>query len=260
MKMREVVPREHGAWAMWIVPMITAALVSQFRLSLLLLFVSFGLLYLVHHPVVRLIKTGKFSNRDEKKFVLLAGIPALIIALSLVLFFELYWLICFGMIELALFVLSVKAFVAREQRTYLNEFTVAAALTFTGPAAYYAITGTVDINAVQLYILNFLFFGSSIFYVRTRIEFLKAKGVSTRDTRLSGFVTVIYHIVLVVVVLLLSICGSTSILMLLAFAPMIAQATFGLLFKKGKLDFSRLGIALVLQSLFFLAAVRVFWK
>ena len=260
MTIKQYIPREHGAWAMWIVPMLSAALTTHFSLSFLLLFLCFALLYVVHHPIVMLVKRRANSQSDGKKFVLAVGVPAIVLGNALILIYDLPWLVLFGMLELALFVFSVKAFVDKEQRTFANELTIVAALTLSAPASYYTITHAVDRRAVMLYILNFLFFGSSVFYVKMRIEFLRTKGFWRSEAEKARSMTVAYHVVLVAVILLMSAMKSVNILVLLGFLPMLVQVTVGIFSKNTRMNFTRLGIALIVQSVVFLTAVGFFWK
>ena len=202
------------------------------------------------------------------EIVLAVGVPAIVLGIALILIYNLPWLVLFGMLELALFVFSVKVFVDKEQRTFANELTIVAALTLSAPASYYTITHAVDGKAVMLYILNFLFFGSSAFYVKMRIEFLRAKGFWRGDAEKARSMTTAYHVVLVAVILLMSAMKSVNILVLLGFLPMLVQVAAGIFSKNTRvndagrvlLDFTRLGIALIVQSIVFLTAVGLFRK
>ena len=260
MNLEQYIPREHGAWAMWIVPMLSAVLVTHFSLSFLLLFLCFALLYVAHHPIVMLAKRGGNVRTGEKKFVVVVAVPALVIGTALIVIYNLPWLALFGMLELALFIFSVKAFVGKEQRTFTNELTIVAALTLSAPASYYTITHVVDGKAVMLYILNFLFFGSSVFYVKMIIEFLRTKGFWRGEAEKARSMTIAYHAALVAVILLMSIMKSVNNLVLLGFLPMLVQVAVGVFSKNTRVNFTQLGIALIVQSVVFLTAVGFFWK
>ena len=260
MNIKQYIPREHGAWAMWIVPMLSAALATHFSLSFLLLFLCFALLYVVHHPIVMLAKRRANSQNDGKKFVLAVGVPAIVLGIALILIYNLPLLVLFGVLELALFVFSVKAFVDKEQRTFANELTIVAALTLSAPASYYAVMRAFDMHAIILYFLNFLFFGSSVFYVKMRIEFLRTKGFWMGEAEKARLMTIAYHVVFITVILLMSIMKSVNILVLVGFLPMLVQVAVGIFSKNTRVNFTRLGVALIVQSVVFLAAVGFFWK
>lgn len=258
MKFGDVVPREHGTWAMWIVPMLSAGLVTHFSTSFVLLFIAFGLFYLTHRPIVALMKNR--HQADVKKYLLIISAPAIVLAIVLMMAFGLPWLILFWGIEAPLFAFSVSTFVERDQRYFTNELTILSALTLTAPAAYYAITGKLDAKAAQLFVLNFLFFGSGVFYLKARIALLQSKGKLTVEVRKSRVIMFVYHVALVAVIVLLHTFGSISILMLLVFIPMIVQVAVGMSSKKVKVDFTQIGVALIVQSVIFLAGVKLFWS
>ncbi len=260
MKVKEVIPREHGAWAMWIVPMLSAVLVTHFSLSFLVLFICFALLYIVHHPVVTLAKRGWKWRDGEKGLVAAFSGPAVLLGAGLVVFYRLPWLLLFGGLEFVLFLFSVKTYLNREQRSFFNELAIVAALTLSAPAAYYAISGTLDAKALILYLLNFLFFGSSVFYVKMRIEFLRTKGVWSGSAASARNMAIVYHAVLLAVVLSVILHGHPEVLLFAGFVPMLAQVAIGLFSRRTKVNFTRLGVALILQSAVFLSAVGLFLR
>jgi hypothetical protein len=258
MKFGDVIPREHGTWAMWIVPMLSAAIVTHFSMSFTFLFITFLMFFLAHRPLVSFMKNR--HGTEVKETLLFVVTPATILAVLLTVAYNLPWLILFWGIELSLFAFSVKTFVQRDQRSLVNELTILSALTLTAPAAFYTITGNIDTEAVRLFLLNFLFFGSSVFYVKTRIELLRSKGRLTDEVRRSRIVAILYHVILVVSIVLMYVFGSIDVLMLLVFIPMIVQAGLGISSKETKVNFIRIGVALVVQSAIFLIGVRLFWN
>ena len=260
MTIREFIPREHGAWAMWIVPMLSAAIVTRFSAIFFLLFVCFALLYTVHHPIVMMLKRKRIADTGDMKQVIAVALPAVLIGIALVWFGDLVWLLLFGAAEIAIFTFSVKSFLDRERRSVFNELTVVAALTLSAPAGYYAITGKLDLVAAVLYALNFLFFGSSIFYVKARIEFLRFKGEWKSEAKKARAMMIAYHLFLVLAVASAAYFGIMSIWILLGFVPMLVQVAVGMLSGKTKMNFTRLGFALVAQSVIFLCVVGVFLR
>lgn len=260
MKIKEMIPREHGAWAMWIVPMLSAVLVTHFSLSFLVLFTCFAMLYVVHHPIVTLAKTGWKWQEGEKGLLTAIAGPAVLLGVGLVVSYELPWLLLFGGVEFLLFLFSVKTYLNREQRTFLNELSIVAALTLSAPAAYYAVTGILDAKALMLYLLNFLFFGSSVFYVKMRIEFLRTKGAWVGSAAGARTMAVEYHAALLAAVTAMITYEHPDILLFAGFLPMLFQVVMGLSSRRAKVNFTRLGVVLVLQSAVFLCAVGLFLR
>ncbi|HUI31450.1 MAG TPA: YwiC-like family protein [Candidatus Acidoferrales bacterium] len=258
MKLNDLLPREHGTWAMWIVPMLSAALVTHLSASFVLLFTCFALFYIAHRPIAALTKDMR--RPELKKFLLIIVPLAIFLAILLVEVYRLPWLILFWGIELSLFAFSVRTFLHKAQRSFINELTVLAALTLSAPAAYYTVTGRVDVMAVWLFILNFLFFGSSVFYVKARIEFLRSNGKWLNGARKSLTMVIAYHIILIAVIVLLGIFSSIDILILLGFTPMMVQVASGILSKDTRVNFRLVGVLLIAQSFAFLVGIKLFLK
>ncbi|MGC8653872.1 MAG: YwiC-like family protein [Candidatus Kryptoniota bacterium] len=260
MKFKRIIPHEHGAWAMWIVPMLSALLVTKFTSEFLFLFFSFAFLYIAHHSVVTLINAKKPELKKEARTAtIFFGVPGITLGVITIIVGRLWLLLIFGLFESILFIISVRSFTEKEQRTFFNELLVVAALTISAPAAYYSTTGTVDIRAVSLYIFNFLFFGSSVFYVKMRIEFLKSKGIWDENAKRARNLTIIYHSLMLITIFLVILNESVAVTVLLGFVPMIIQVIAGLFSRTPRVNFTKLGIGLVLQSAIFLSAIALFW-
>ncbi len=271
MKMSSFFPREHGTWAMWVVPMLSALLATHFSMSFLILFLCFALLFISHGPIVALAKKQMSSQDDEVIAATVMLAAALLFGIALIMVYRLPWLLVFGGVELGLFAFSVRTFVEKEQRTFFNELTIVAALTLLAPASYYVITGLLDEKALILYAINFFFFGSSIFYVKMRIEFLRMKGRWEGDARKARLVTIVYHLLLVAFIVVASLSSTVSVLVFAGFVPMLVQVLSAAFShgrqldgrnggKQSKVNFTRLGVILVVQSVVFLLFVGIFWR
>lgn len=258
MTLRDFIPREHGAWAMWIVPMLSAALVTRFSISFLMLSISFALLYVVHHPIVMMVRKKMVVEGKDVGWAILIALPAVVLGLCLVIIWGRVWLLLFGAAEFGIFLSSIKAFVDRDQRSFRNEMTVVTALTLSAPIAYYTITGTLGTRGVLLYFLNFLFFGSSVFYVKSRIEYLREKGHWKGQARKALMMMIVYHLLLIAVIFAATATSLMSPWIALAFGPMLVQVVAGSLSKETAMNFKRLGMALVGQSAAFLAVLALF--
>ncbi len=260
MTLKEFIPREHGAWAMWIVPMLSGAIATRFSGWFFDFFLAFALLYIVHHPIVRIVKRKKTPDWSEFRQVAGLALPAFLMGVAPVVLAGRVWLIVFGVAELVLFTLSVKNFLDREQRSFINELAIVAALTLTAPAAYYVVSGELNSRAAELFLVNFLFFGSSVFYVKMRIEFLKSKGKWEGEAKKALAMSLVYHLFLVAILIWAAALNLLNPWLLLGFIPMLVQVIGGTLSAKTKMSFSRLGVALVFESVVFLGVLGVFFR
>lgn len=245
---------------MWIVPMLSAALVTHFSVGFLILVLCFALLYVVHHPIVLTVRKSSSVDEHDMWRVVLVALPAVFLGLVLVVVFGRVWLLLFAVAEVGIFLSSVRAFVEKDQRSFRNELAVVAALTLSGPAAYYTITGSLGTEGVKLYILNLLFFGSSVFYVKTRIEFLRTKRARTGEAREALRMMLVYHLFLLTAIVAAVIAHLTSPWIILAFVPMLVQVAAGSISRETRMNFKRLGVGLVVQSAVFLSVLALFFR
>ncbi len=259
MRLGELIPKEHGTWAMWIVPMLSAVVVTRFSPAFLIFFVCFALLYILHRPTVSMTRRKTFEG-EEARWVIGGVLVALILGSILISVFNLTWLLVFGVVEAAVFAFSIKTFLDREQRSVFNELTVIASLTLSAPAAYYTITGRIGTEALLLYVFNFLFFGSSVFYVKTKIEFLKTDGIWRNRAKSSLIILILYHSILIMIIVVLALLGVFKLYVFLGFVPMLVQVIAGILSGKTRVNFKRLGVGLVIQSAIFLAVLGLFLR
>lgn len=208
-----VVPREHGAWGMLLVPLATGAAVGWVtggRVAPVLLLTPVVLaLFWLRTPVESWLGTGalRVQTRQERRLVLQVIVPLAMIAavaLSALLWQgknrELIWL---GMIAGVAFVAQM--FLKRMGRTkrLAAEVVGALALTSTAPAAYCVATGRLDVRAWALWLLNWLFAADQIHFVWLRIRGVRTAGLGekfrlgwsflTGQIALVGMLTVAYH-------------------------------------------------------------------
>jgi hypothetical protein len=187
-----VVPREHGAWGMLLVPLVTGAAVGLLSggqvAPVLLLTTAVLAMFWLRTPVESWLGTGgvRVQTTEERQLVCsvmlpLAGVAA--VALS-ALFWqgknrELIWLAMIGGAAFA-----AQIFLKRMGRAtrMAAEVVGALALTSTAPAAYCVATGRLDARAWVLWLVNWLFAADQIHFVWVRIRGARAVGLSEKLT------------------------------------------------------------------------------
>jgi hypothetical protein len=185
-----VIPREHGAWGMLLVPLLTGATVAVLAggrvAPVLLLTTAVLALFWLRTPVESWLGAGalRVQTRQERQLVRGVILPlATIITVTLGALFwqgknrELIWL---GMIAGVAF--AVQMFLKRMGRTVrmTAEVVGALALTSTAPAAYCVATGRLDARAWALWLANWLFAADQIHFVWLRIRGARAAGLSEK--------------------------------------------------------------------------------
>jgi len=224
-----VVPREHGAWGMLLVPLATGAAVgwgTGGRVAPVLLLTTAVLaLFWLRTPVESWLGTGalRVQTRQERRLVLRVIVPLAMIAtvaLSALLWQgknrELIWL---GMIAGAAFVAQMLLKRMGRTKRLAAEVVGALALTSTAAAAYCVATGRLDARAWALWLLNWLFAADQIHFVWLRIRGVRTARLGekfrlgwsflTGQTVLVGMLTVACHF------------GSLPALTWIAFAPIL---------------------------------------
>ena len=185
-----VVPREHGAWGMLLVPLATGAAVGLLAgghvASVLLLTAAVLVLFWLRTPVESWLGTSavRVQTRQERRLV--CGVILPLATIAGVTLSALFWrgnnrgLIWLGMIVSAAF--AAQMFLKRMGRTtrMAAEVVGALALTSSAPAAYCAATGRIDARAWALWLLSWLFAADQIHFVWLRIRGARAAGLSEK--------------------------------------------------------------------------------
>jgi nitrous oxidase accessory protein len=138
-------------------------------------------------------------------------------------------------------------------KTVLSDLISVLGLTLSAPAAYYAVAGKLDQPAAMLWLMNFLFFGSGIVYVHTKLRAaaLKKPDFSFGEKLSLGKLNLIYHVIVLTIVGILAAKNFTPLFALVAFVPMTIHAIYGTLKLSSAVRFKNLGLILLLHSLLF---------
>ena len=228
-----VVPREHGAWGLLFVPLLTGAItgsVSAQRVWPTLLFaVAALLLFWLRTPVESLIGPGPMAarNSEERRIAFVAA--SLLTVVSAAIILALIWHgHNFGLLAIGIF--SAFAFIAqavmRKSGRLLrmpSQIVGALALTATAPAAYYVATGRAGIPALVLWLANWLFAANQIHFVQLRIHAFRAQTLREKLRDGKSFLTG-QALLLCVLAVALSLHVIEPIV-LLAFAPALFRGT-----------------------------------
>lgn len=264
-----IVPREHGAWGLLLVPLFTgvaAGVRSANHLWPLLLFVAATLLlFWLRTPVESLLGSGPMTARtaEERRVTFTASL--ILAVLSAACLGGLLWegrnrkLLVIGAVAAFAFVAqTVLRMVGRETRM-MSQLAGAIGLTATAPAAYYLGTGRLDLDGIALWSANWLFAWNQIHYVHLRIRGARANTFRERLSKGTSFL-------LAQMVLLGAVVGALllkfiSPLVVLAFVPALARGTHWFFREPQPLDVKRLGWSELKQGITFgilLAAAFLF--
>ncbi|MGI9103299.1 MAG: YwiC-like family protein [Terriglobales bacterium] len=188
-----VFPREHGAWGMLLVPLITGAaagLDGSGNWTSLALFTTAALaLFWLRTPLETALGSSPMRAQSamETNWLLLAiGALGSLAMFCVVL---LLWhggnrqLLTLGAV--AALALAVQAVVKKLGRAGRMPAQIIGALGLaaTAPAAFYVVTGHLGLRAVGLWFANWLFAGNQIHFVQLRIHAARAASLSDKFAR-----------------------------------------------------------------------------
>src|SRR5579863_2259229 len=244
-----IVPREHGAWGLLLVPMITGAGValrhhhSVWPASLLL--AAALALFWLRTPLESLLGTSamRAQSPSEKRLVLF--VIAILLAVACLSLAALLWagrnpyLWLIGVAAGAAFVTQVMLNKLGRNWRMLSEMIGTVGLSSCAAAAYYVMTGSFGATAWMLWLANFLFSGNQIHYVQLRIHTAKQQEMRAKIAR--GWSFVLGQLGMAAVLTLICAVGLMPWLALAAFAPILLRGWIYFLEKPERLIVRRLG-------------------
>ena len=186
-----VIPREHGAWGMLLVPLATGA-VAALRSNvngggaLALFIVAAMSLFWLRTPVESWLGTSpiKAQTKDERAFVLkvIAGIGVLaVVSISALLWNGHYLgLLTIGAIAASAFAMQAGVKKLGRKGRMPAQIIGAIGLTSTAAGAYDVAAGKLDRIAVALWLANWLFAADQIHFVQMRIRSSRAASLDEK--------------------------------------------------------------------------------
>ena len=253
-----VVPREHGAWGMLLVPLATGAVVAAKTGidggALALFIVAAMSLFWLRTPVEAWLGTSpiKAQTPSERKLVgrTISGIGLLatISVAALLWSDQARGLLVIGAVAALAF--AAQAVVKKLGRKGRMPAQVIGAigLTSTAAGAYYVAGGRFDRTAIALWLANWLFAGDQIHFVQVRIRSSRA----SFDEKLKhGLPFLVAQIFLIGAVLAACRFGLFPAAIAVAFLPVLLRRMLWFARKQQPLDVHRLGFSELAQALLF---------
>lgn len=254
-----VIPREHGAWGILLVPLVTAGCVGFLRGNGLLEFVQFLTaalaLFWLRTPLEVLLgsSTMHAHSAEEKKTVWQATlIISSFAALPLYLLFrngQHLGLLFIGAIAGAAFAIQACVKLFGRKMRMPAQMIGAIGLTSTAAGAYYVVTGRLDSLAMALWVANWLFACDQIHYVQLRLRNSKVVGRRNRFTR--GWIFFILQILMLIAIASMSLASYLPLFAVIAFIPIVVRGMRWVSQNPEALDVQWLGITELLHAITF---------
>ncbi len=244
-----IVPREHGAWGLLLVPLFTgvvAGFASEHRIWPLLLFTVAALsLFWLRTPVESLIGGGSLTAEtdEERRTALIASVLLATVATAcltdLMWKGQDRWLLLLG--GAAAFALLVQSFLRSRGRSsrMAAQMVGAIGLTCTAPAAYYIGTGRLSERAFILWAANWIFAGNQIHFVQLRIHSARAPNFGEKFAQ--GKLFLLAQPVFFAALVIASLWRVLPPLVIVAFVPALVRGTLWFFRKPEPLDIRSLG-------------------
>lgn len=205
-----VLPKEHGAWAMLIVPFLVSFVVHEQNGTQLLLFLGMFFLYLSLYPLFMMLRNAQNKITYGKWFVGYGALAGLFLSVPLLQHPGLLYL---GSAVLPFLAVNVYFIRSRQERTLLNDFSAIAGMALGAVACGYLATGQWTVTSWWIWFFCVVFFMGSVFFVKSLLR----EKHNPRFSQLSWG----YHGAVVII----SLCLGNWLLML-AYLPSLGRALF----------------------------------
>ncbi len=266
MKLAPLLPKEHGTWAMLLVPWLVGCGVAR-RLGWRewLLLVAMTLAFLAHNQLLiwyrlRLVPASAAAARAAagRRCLVLAALGGLAFV-PLLAGWRLAWLLALGAPAGAAVGASLELVRRRRDHTLAGQVLAPLGLALGAPAAHAMARGALDATALALYGLCVLFFLGAVFYVRLKIEALKRSAALATPTARLRFAawTLALDVAIAAAALVVLLLGGLSPWAIVALAPTAAQAVVGAARLHRPARLRRVGILAAVHSAAF--ALLVVW-
>lgn len=235
--MKLFMPKQHGAWAMLIIPFWLSVVASGFVWEHIPFFIGWILLYLATYPMLLLFKGKNISF--HMKWTLIYFIPAIL--LLVIPLWARPSIVYFGLAMIPFFFINIYFSRQKNERALLNDFAAIITFAIAGLASGYLPEGKINEGTVFVFIASILFFIGSTFYVKTMIR--EKKNIVYK--RISWF----YHLIVPVVYGILGYWIAA-----LAFLPSLFRAVY---FYGKPMSMMKIGIMEIVNAVIFFSIMVI---
>ncbi len=252
-------PREHGAWGMLLVPLVTGAAAGNprgERIIWILLFAAIALgLFCLRTPVEAELEISALrpQNDAERRLIhysiyIYASVAGSALTV-LMLWARAYGLLLLGAAAAISFLLQA-ILKKLGRKTRMNaQLTGAVALSSTSVGAYYLATGHFGPIAAMIWLANWLFAANQIHFVQLRIH--SARAITPREKFRQGRGFLLHQAFCLLLLGLIWRAGWLPGLVLLAFGPLFVRGFAWFIESPRPLQVHRLGISELVYAIVF---------
>lgn len=253
---------------MLIVPLVLGSVIAPtWRWQALILWVAALGFFLLRQPLALWVKTHKRTNTDKAYLWRWTAIYGGLTALSggwLVLAQGLGWLVVMGFLGAALLLGHLWLVSRRQEMSLVGELMGVAGLALGAPMIYYAASGHLDSIAAILWLINFLYFGGTVFYIKLKVRQQPRLPIPERvsERLVKAKACLAYQTAVLTLMIALVTLQWAPLLTPLAFIPVTIKMIFGAWRWQDKKSLSlvRLGVAEIFHAIAFAGLVIIAFK
>jgi hypothetical protein len=252
---RYLIPKEHGAWAMWVLPFIIGVVAAgQWVIESLLIFGACLFIFAARTALASAIRLRRRSGALALKCAA-SGILELLIASAMTVPILLQLKLLMAIIALVAVVLLIADLwwiKEHSEHTLFAELLGVAGFSLTAPTAYVVSTGNWNFEATLLWVLSFGFFVGSIFYVKLRVVRMSAnKRKNSKIEQFYARLALVYVATITGMALLFSTLTWVPVWLVLAFLPWVLHILWDVFRWQPQKDIYRVGWTLVAHAVYF---------
>ncbi|MBZ5506684.1 MAG: YwiC-like family protein [Acidobacteriia bacterium] len=254
-----LVPREHGTWGLWLLPLISGGVVGYWSgpgvaaKPALWFCLAAACAFLIYQPLESLLGFSLLkirTQRQQRVAILWVIVLTAVAAISVLQLIQLHraMVLLFGLVACACF--GLRTLLGRSRSFRVPKQLIGAmGLSSTAAGAYYAMTGQVDTTSLALWLASWLFAAGQIEYVQLRLHAAQARS-RRRKARASvgvGFL----HLLMLGAAVAGGLAGVAPLWLGIAFIPAVARLGIWIFRSWRPLSVHILGFSELFQGLLF---------
>jgi hypothetical protein len=259
------IPKEHGSWAMLTAPLLLGLVIAPgWHWRVIALLVAALAFFLLRYPLATLVKTRRRPGANRLYLLRWAGIYggiAVICGGWLILAHGLWWLLPLGLLGGLLLLFHLWLASRRQEMSAAGELAGIFGLALGAPMAYYTISGQLDGVAAALWLVNALYFGGTVFYIKLKVRQQPRLPAPDRisERLVKAKACLAYQTIVLGSLLLLAAWQWLPWLALLAFIPVTLKIIHGAWQWQDKksLSLMRLGVIEIFHAVAFAGLVMI---
>ncbi|PHA58655.1 hypothetical protein COF07_09890 [Bacillus wiedmannii] len=232
--MKLIIPKQHGAWGMLLIPFILGILIGKGTWYHIPLFLAWLFVYLATYPLLMYVKQPR-KQHYLHSFFLYFSVACVCAIIALIYEWRIMF---FSIIMLPCFFVNIYFSRKKNERALLNDMCAIILFCIGGIISYYFTMKTVDEKIWVVATISFLYFMGSTFFVKTMIR--EKKNPTYR------LVSWGYHSLLVIATLIVSPWFT------IAFIPSLIRS---LLLYGRDISILKVGILESINSIYFFVSV-----